>query len=116
MPTKAIEYLGKNVPQGKLYSDAQYGDAIIWHLAAKGVPIKVFVDTRFDMYGDELMKDYYRLRNCQKGWRKLIDKYDFGYIFLPREGSLTDKLIESEDWDVVFKDKVSVIFKRRKAS
>lgn len=113
MPKKAIEFLGNNPLQGKIYSDAQYGDAIIWHLAAKGVPIKVFVDTRFDMYGDELMKDYYRLRNCQKGWHKLIDKYEFECIFLPRDGSLTDKLVASEDWDVIFKDKVSVIFKRK---
>jgi len=112
MPKKAIEYLRANVPEGKMYSDAQYGDAIIWHLAAKGVAIKVFVDTRFDMYGDELMSDYYRLRNCQKGWRKLLDKYQFDWVFLPREGSLTDKLRQSEDWSELYSDKESFIFKR----
>lgn len=114
MPVKALDYLRKKMPEGKMYSDAQYGDVIIWHLAAKGVPVKVFVDTRFDMYGDELMSDYYRLRNCQKGWRKLLDKYQFDWIFLPREGSLSEMLWKSEDWSVIYNDKVSVIFKRSK--
>lgn len=114
MPAKALDYLRKNMPEGKMYSDAQYGDVIIWHLAAKGVPVKVFVDTRFDMYGDDLMSDYYKLRNCQKGWRKLLDKYQFDWIFLPREGSLSEMLWKSKDWSVIYNDKVSVIFKRSK--
>lgn len=112
MPAKALDYLRKSMPVGKMYADAQYGDVIIWHLAAKGVPVKVFVDTRFDMYGDELMSDYYRLRNCQKGWRKLLDKYEFDWVFLPREGSLSEQLWKSKDWSVIYNDKVSVIFKR----
>lgn len=116
MPAKAIEFLKNKMPEGKMFNDAQYGDVIIWHLAAKGNPVKVFVDTRFDMYGDQHMQDYYCMRNCQKGWRQLFEKYQFDWVFLPREGNLSEKLWKSEDWKLVYNDKTSVIFVRNSAS
>ncbi len=112
MPKMAMQLLRIRLPEGKVFNDAQYGDVLIWHMAAKGSPVKVFVDTRFDMYGDEHMKNYYCIRNCQKGWKKLFDKYQFDWIFLPREGSLSGKIWKSKDWKPIFYDNVSVIFIR----
>ncbi len=47
-PFDAIKFVGESPPVGKLFNDPQFGDVMIWKMPD---PPKLFIDTRFDMYG-----------------------------------------------------------------
>jgi hypothetical protein len=127
-PFDAIRFLSKNLPSGRVLNDAQLGDMMIWYLIAQEKPLlaqdpykpepvetkpKVFIDTRFDMYGAPLVGDYYVMRNAKPGWQKLFERYNFDWVFLPAKARLVDELGKNGDWREVYREKSAVIFVRK---
>jgi len=128
-PFKALSYLAENLPKGRVFNDAQYGDMMIWHLVSQEKPIltsdpfdcpvaktkpKVFIDTRFDMYGAPLVGDYYVIRNAKAGWDAKFAQYRFDWVFLPEKAELAKQLKNSADWELVFNKEKALIFVRKK--
>lgn len=110
-PFGAIEYIKQHPPAGNLFNEAQFGDLIIWYL--KPAP-PVFIDTRFDMYGTDLIADYVAIRNCGEGWRELLDKYKIDTAFLRTSCDLAKQLEQDSAWATVFKDEHSIVLARRR--
>jgi len=109
LPSGAFAYLEKNLPGGRVFNDAQYGDIIIW----RRLPVPVFIDTRYDMYGTGLIADYLCINRCDAGWEQLLDKYEIAWIFIPQKSApLAEKLSNNVHWQQVYADKVCSIFKR----
>lgn len=128
-PFDAMRFLSKQLPEGKVLNDAQLGDMMIWYLIAQEKPIlvqdpykpepvktkpKVFIDTRFDMYGAPLVGDYYVMRNAKPGWQDLFERYKFDWVFLPTKANLVKELSVHDDWSEVYREKSAVIFVRKK--
>jgi len=127
-PFDAMRFLSKELPVGKVFNDAQLGDMMIWYLIAPEKPLlaqdpytpeivktkpKVFIDTRFDMYGAPLVGDYYVMRNAKPGWQQLFERYRFDWVFLPTKASLVKELSQSADWQEVYREKSAVVFVRK---
>lgn len=127
-PFNAMRFLSKGLPVGKVFNDAQLGDMMIWYLIAQEKPLlaqdpykpeivktrpKVFIDTRFDMYGAPLVGDYYVMRNAKQGWQQLFERYKFDWVFLPTKANLVKELSQSADWQEVYREKSAVIFVRK---
>jgi hypothetical protein len=110
-PFAAVEYIGKNQPQGKLYNDQQFGDLLVYYLPGKP---KVFVDTRFDMYGSHLVEDYRLIHECEPGWQKLLAQYDIEWVFLLPDSLLAEQLKKDSAWKCLYKDDCSLILERQK--
>lgn len=110
-PFAAVEYIGKNQPPGKLYNDQQFGDLLVYYLPGKP---KVFVDTRFDMYGSRLVEDYRLIHECEPGWQKLLAQYDVDWVFLLPDSLLAEQLKKDSSWKCLYKDKYSLILARQK--
>lgn len=127
-PFDAMRFLSKQLPPGKVLNDAQLGDMMIWYLIAQEKPIlvddpyrsepvkskpKVFIDTRFDMYGAPLVGDYYVMRNAKPGWRELFERYKFDWVFMPTKAKLVSELMNDPEWDAIYREKSAVIFVRK---
>ncbi len=108
-PLGAIEYLAKGPPPGRVLNDAQFGDVMIWHLTP--CP-PVFMDTRFDMYGDRLVEDYRSMTNCADNWQQLLDSYQISWVFLKPDSRLAKTLKSEPRWSVVHEDEHSIIMSR----
>jgi hypothetical protein len=109
-PFSAIEYLRKHPPVGRVFSNPQYGDMMIWHL--KPVP-PLFIDTRFDMYGPELIADFEIISECRSNWRQVFDKYDFAWAFVRSRSQLSQRLIKDLNWKEIYTDQNAVILQRQ---
>lgn len=109
MPVEAFTFLEKNIPAGHVFNDAQYGDIIIW----KQLPMQVFIDTRYDMYGTGLIADYLTINRCQPGWQNLLDKYQIKWIFMPANSLLAETLQKETGWSQIHTDKLASIFSRK---
>lgn len=108
-PFKAIAYLQAHHPEGPVLNDARYGNMLIWNLEP---PVPVFIDTRFDMYGDDFFEQYAMLNNCDEGWQKALSDFAIEWVFLPRDRPLALALSKDPDWKTYYSDDCAVILQR----
>lgn len=127
-PQKLIAFIGSQEKDlGRVFNDPQIGDMIIWHLQTDARSSlaedlwrvekvsyrpKVFIDTRYDMYGEPLVSDYYRMANCQSGWRDLFAKYNFDWVVLRKKQNLHKELRKMSDWKEIYSDSTTVLYVR----
>jgi hypothetical protein len=109
LPIKALEVLNSHHANEHILNDPQFGDALIWY--HPDAP-KVFVDTRFDMYGENLVRDYLCMQNAEPGWQELIDKYGVKAVFLKPGAPLLEKLKASSSWEIEYSDKDAAVLFR----
>jgi hypothetical protein len=106
VPTQATQFLKQIQPEGPLFNDAQYGDVLIWQLPRHPL---VFIDTRFDMYGPDFVRQYQAIRFAMPGFEKLLKQYKITWMFVPVNSPLAKSLAASADWKALYQDKVAVI-------
>jgi hypothetical protein len=109
LPVKALEVVNSHHASEHILNDPQFGDAMIWY--HPNAP-KVFVDTRFDMYGENLVRDYMCMRDAEPGWQELIDKYGVKTVFLKPDEVLVQKLKASPAWQIEYIDKKAAVLFR----
>ena len=105
-PFNAVETIGGKQIEGNILNDAQFGDVLIWY--HPGAPL-VFIDTRYDMYGEALVNDYVTMVQAKPGWKELLKKYDIKTVFLRPKDPLVQILMQEPGWHVDFSDKKSVV-------
>ena len=108
-PFKALDYLADRSITGNLFNDAQFGDLIILYHPT----LKVFIDTRYDMYGEHLITDYVSIMSCAPGWQKLLDQYQIQFVFVPPQSDLAKKIVDLNKWSLIYGDKASQIYERK---
>lgn len=113
VPREALAYLKEKMPSGNMLNHPQYGDMFLWSDLNFAPKPKVFIDTRFDMYGAEFLQEYEAAAHCTPGWEKVLEKYQVDWVFLPKKFELTKELKSSEAWTEIFSDKVAVILVRK---
>jgi len=96
-PTEVIDYMKTNPPAGHGFNTPHFGDVMVWNL--NPCP-QIFIDTRFDMYGAELVDDYYKISLMQPGWEKLLDTYAIEWLFIPPKEALAQHIKDDPLWEV----------------
>ncbi len=114
-PFKAIAYIEERRAElpARLFNDPQYGDMIIWQL--RGEP-KVFVDTRFDMYGGKIVGDFRTINDGLENWRPLFDSYDIGWVFVNVKSKVAQALKQDAAWETRYEDDAAIILVRKGAA
>lgn len=91
---------------GNLFNDPQFGDVLIWKASQ---PPKLFIDTRFDMYGAKIVDDYQTIYATKPGWKDALRRYQIKWIFVRPEAKIAKALQVEEGWKVLYQDKASII-------
>jgi hypothetical protein len=113
VPNQAIKFLADNQPEGRLLNDPELGDVLLWRMQK---PPRVFIDSRFDMYGTELITDYQTIANCEPGWQRLLDKYKIDWLFFPPRAPIAKALLSDGSWRTLYADNEAVIIAKRQGS
>lgn len=111
-PDAAVAYIESNLKTlpDKLFNDPQYGDMLIWKL--RGAP-KVFIDTRFDMYGANIVSDFIAINECQTGWREKLDKSGVDWLFVKEKSPVAVALLADPGWEKKLQgDGAVILFKK----
>ena len=66
-PPLGIEYIAKQPPAGNLLNDPHFGACMIWKMHDNP---KVFIDPRYNLYGNDLLQDYWKMVKCRAGWQE----------------------------------------------
>ncbi len=107
-PVAAVKYIDENrksLPD-KLFNDPQYGDMLIWKL--RGAP-KVFIDTRFDMYGEDIVVHFMIINYCKPGWREKLETYGINWLFVKQDAPIAQALMKDPGWEVKHESSGAVI-------
>jgi len=107
-PTKIIDYLRYQKQSGHVFNDAQFGDMLIWYEPE----IPVFIDTRYDMHGEQMAADYVTIMSATGDWRALLDRYKIEWIFVPPAAGILKQLKADPDWAVVTEDETATVMRR----
>lgn len=108
-PVDAVNFLLKENITGNMFCDDEFGDYIIY----KAWPqYKVFMDGRNDMYGTRIIKQYHQIISLKRPWKALLKKYDTNWVIFPSKAPLSAALNASNDWKLIYSDKVASIFVR----
>jgi hypothetical protein len=111
VPWQAVDFVQRNRPPGNLFNDPQFGDVLILSLDEKA---RVFIDTRFDLYGPSFCRDYFTMANGLSGYEKLLESYKIDWIFFPPRAPIVAKLGKCAGWRTVLRDNAAVIMVRQK--
>jgi hypothetical protein len=117
-PVEAIKYIGAHPPRGHLLNDPHFGNVMMWQL--KDSP-QVFIDSRYNLYGNTLLQDYWKIVECKNGYENLLNNYEIDWLFLPPSLPLAKHLSELQhlsesaapaNFKCLYEDKNSVIYAR----
>lgn len=114
-PFDAIDFIEKNKPNGNMLNDPHFGATMIYKM--KDNP-RVFVDPRYNLYGKDIVQDYWHIVNNDPSCDQLLDRYKIDWVFISPKTKLPEKLSKDPAWRLLYSDKGAVIYARnqRKAN
>ncbi len=110
-PIEATAYICERLPSdARVFSELSYSSYLIW-----GCPrLRVFVDTRIELYSEQEWLDYISISAARYTWQRLLDQYQITHLLAHRKEQphLIAAAEESPCWQVIYQDDVSVVFAR----
>jgi hypothetical protein len=106
-PIKAVEYIQENHPPGRLFNEYNWGGYLTLELPQ----YPVFVDGRTDLYGDDILEQWFTIARAEEGWQELVDQWQINLILLKPNTPLVTVLAQS-GWQLLFQDDISVLYGR----
>lgn len=112
-PFQAIKFIQNHRPPGNLLNDPHFGAVMIYKMHENPL---VFIDPRYNLYGNALLQDYWHMVNCDANYNQLLEHYNINWVFLDPRENLSKMLAKSPKWQLLYSDSRSVIFSRRIAA
>jgi hypothetical protein len=109
VPVGAVEWLEVNPTGGHLFNSYNWGGYLTWALPQS----PVFIDGRADLYGNELINDWWSVVNGTPQGFTILDQWNVRTILL-EPGWPIVQLLPAAGWREVYHDKLAVIFVRGK--
>jgi hypothetical protein len=110
-PVEATQFLLEENPPGHIFNSMTFGSYLIW---AAHPQYQVFVDSRIELFPENVWLDYLRISNAQGDWEALLREYGVNTLMLSplEQPSLFQAVKNSSEWKKVYQDSVSTIFIR----
>jgi len=112
-PVEATEYLKQILKEEDiLFNEYAWGSYLMLN------DIKVFIDSRCDLYTEEynkhitVAKDFTNIYYLEDGYEKVIDKYNFTILIFPKESTLNKFLQIDPNYYCEYEDETAVIYKK----
>jgi len=105
-PARAVGFLQSD-PSARIFTIDDWGDYLIYRLYPAN---RVFVDGRFDFYGDHFLQGYFDVMGVKYDWEQTLSGFGVNTILLPPRAPLAGALKLSNRWRVVYDDGVALVF------
>lgn len=105
MPCKAVEFIKKTKPEGRMLNYYTWGGYLIWNVPE----YKVFVDGRIP--GGGIYEEFDKIVHLESSWQEILDKHHVGWILFPRYTRFEGLLLKG-GWKQTYVDSLSVILVR----
>jgi len=106
-PSEAIAYIQESSLPGNMVSEYNWGGYLTWYL--RDYP--VFLDSRTDLFGDEIIDQWITIVNANSGWQDIIDKWNIRIILLKADREIVQWLTAA-GWQLRYQDDQAIVFSR----
>jgi hypothetical protein len=114
-PIAAVNYLSKESVQGPVLTPDSWGGYLIYRLYPQ-TKVKVVVDDRHDLYGEEFLKSYLKMVHVEPSWQDFLRQHQPGCVLVPKDSALANILLETDTWHPIYTDDTAVAYVRTPAS
>lgn len=108
-PVQAVDLLAQRGLQEPVFCPDYWGGYLIYRLYPQ---IKVVVDDRHDLYGEQFLKQYLKVIQVGPEWEQVLNEQKVNVLLAPAGSAMANVLKESPRWKVLFQDKVGALFQR----
>lgn len=111
-PYNAVKFIKENHIKGKMFNSYRWGGYLIWTLWPD---YQVFIDGRTDLYGWDIYPDYAEVYFFRPNWKSILEKWGIDFILIENNIHYTRLpvlLNESQDWKLIYKDDIALIYKK----
>jgi hypothetical protein len=112
-PARAVDFLKEARPPGPLFNDYGWGGYLIWRLYPD---YRVGIDGRAAVYGPRRFAEYAEVADLRPRWRETLDASGARLALISTKSPLAIALRAAPDWQVLYEDRLSVVFARRGSS
>jgi hypothetical protein len=106
-PYAALIWIEQNHPEGRMMNSYNWGGYFEWKL--RDYP--VFLDSRADLFGDELIEQWLDVMNAREDWPGILDRWRINLIVIEPGWHVVD-LLPYHGWEELYRDDQAVIFGR----
>jgi hypothetical protein len=107
-PVRALPYLQKFHPQGRVFNDCLWGGYLIWNVR----DIPVFIDSRIDIYEyNGVFADYLDAMGI-KNTLGILDKYNIRYVLYAKDSPVAYLLMNTPSWKIDYQDETTAVMER----
>jgi hypothetical protein len=107
LPLKAVHWLRENQPEGRMFNAYNWGGYLQWELPE----YPVYIDGRADLYGEQLIDNWWKVVNAQKDAMSILETWQVRFVLLEPGWPILEKLAEN-GWQVLYQDETAVIMRR----
>jgi hypothetical protein len=109
-PFQGLAALEAVDPDARVFHDQDWGGFI----EAQSVPRrKAFLDDRFELWGRRPIVEYISAMRGGPEWDALLARFHFTHAWIRPDTGLGRRLSLDSDWEPIFKDDLSVLYRRR---
>jgi hypothetical protein len=109
-PVQAGDVIVQRGIHEPIFAPDSWGGYLIYRFYPRN---KVFVDDRHDLYGEEFLREYLKAIRLAPDWNGFLDAKKVNWALLPAESSLANMLEETSQWNLAYRDGVSVLLERK---
>ncbi len=106
-PAAAVAWLREHRPEGNLLNSYNWGGYLLWALPE----YPVFADGRADLYGDELLSQWWQVVSGEEAGWDVLEQWGVRLILLEPDWPVVREL-PARGWRELYQDEVAVIFGR----
>jgi hypothetical protein len=108
LPFGALSYMESHSVSGRIFNYDVWGGYLGW----KQPELKVFLDSRGDIFERAgVVKDYLDATHI-KDPLEVLDKYQVRYVLMPPIEPVVYVLLHQPNWRILYRDKVSILLER----
>lgn len=106
-PTNALIAINDIFPTGNMFNSYDWGGYLIWNIPNH----PVFIDGRADLYGEEIINDWWTVVNGTDKALEVLDEYKITLVILEPDWPVID-LLKTNNWEVIYQDEISIVMKK----
>ncbi len=110
-PVEAVAYLKAHRPPGRLFNSYNMGAYLLWALPE----YPVFADGRTDLYGDEILSQWFQVVRADPGWQAVLDRWQVNLVLVEPDLPIA-RVLPCAGWQVLYRDDHAVLLARNPAA
>lgn len=112
-PVQAADFVIAQGIRGRMYNEYNHGGYLIYRLTPD---VKVMIDGRADVHGDEFIMDYGVISSGAQGWREKLAKLDVDFAITAVDAPIRQLMLHVEGFREVYVDQnFSVLLRERRS-